>query len=234
MAILKRVAELDWDSIARDLDERGYAQTPPLLSPRDCDALVALYDQGSFRSRVVMARHRFGEGEYQYFDYPLPPLIASMRTAFYPPLAQVANRWAEALGSVERFPAEHADFLSHCRAHGQCKPTPLILRYEAGGYNCLHQDLYGKVAFPLQVVFLLSRPGDDFTGGEFLLLEQRPRAQSRGEAIAFGQGEAVLFTTRERPVAGTRGFYRVNMRHGLSRVRTGQRFSMGIIFHDAE
>lgn len=234
MAIPQRLSPLDWDSISRDLDERGHAQTPRMLSPSDCGALIALSDEGRFRSRVVMARHKFGEGEYKYFDYPLPPLIDELRTALYPPLAQVANRWAESLGIDERYPPTHSDFLTHCHAQGQSRPTPLILRYEAGGYNCLHQDLYGKVAFPLQAVFLLSRPGEDFTGGEFLLVEQRPRAQSRGEAVAFGQGEAVIFATRERPVAGTRGFYRVNMRHGLSRVRTGQRFSMGLIFHDAE
>jgi hypothetical protein len=181
-----------------------------------------------------MARHRFGEGEYQYFDEPLPNLVAELRTRLYPHLARVANRWAELLGNGAEYPAEHADFLAQCRDHGQCKPTPLLLRYEEGGYNCMHQDLYGAIAFPLQVVFLLSRPGEDFTGGEFLLVEQRPRAQSRGEAITIGQGEAVFFTNRERPVAGTRGHYRVNVRHGISRVRSGRRFTLGIIFHDAE
>jgi uncharacterized protein len=234
MTLRKRILELDWESLQRELDERGYAQTPRLLTPEECDELVALYDRGRFRSRVEMARHRFGEGEYKYFDQPLPDLIVELRSRLYSQLARVANRWAEALGNGENYPENHEDFLTRCHERGQCKPTPLLLRYEEGGYNCLHQDLYGAIAFPLQVVFLLSRPDVDFTGGEFLLVEQRPRAQSRGEAITIGQGEAAFFTNRERPVAGTRGFYRVNVRHGISRVRSGRRFTLGIIFHDAE
>jgi hypothetical protein len=230
----KRVAELDWAAIGQELADQGYAQTGRLLTPDECQALVALYDERSFRKRVDMAQHRFGAGEYKYFEYPLPPVVAELRTALYPELARVANHWARIRGAGEDFPASHAEFLGRCRSSGQCKPTPLLLRYEAGGYNCLHQDLYGAVAFPLQAVFLLSRPEEDFTGGEFLLVEQRPRAQSRGEAIAIEQGAAVLFTTRERPVAGTRGSYRVQVRHGLSRVRSGRRFALGIIFHDAE
>jgi hypothetical protein len=234
MTLRKRILELDWESLQRELTERGYAQTPRLLTKDECDELVALYDRGRFRSRVDMARHRFGEGEYKYFDDPLPDLIVELRSRLYSQLAPVANRWAEALGNGDSYPADHADFLARCHERGQSKPTPLLLRYEEGGYNCLHQDLYGAIAFPLQVVFLLSRPGEDFTGGEFLLVEQRPRAQSRGDAITIGQGEAVFFTNRERPVAGTRGFYRVNVRHGISRVRSGRRFTLGIIFHDAE
>jgi hypothetical protein len=234
MTFQERVDALNWPTIGRALDQEGYAQTPRILSARECKELVDLWDHGQFRSRVDMARHRFGEGEYRYFDNPLPPLVAELRTGLYPHLARVANNWLRALGESAEFPAKHADLLARCKEHGQVKPTPLLLHYEAGGYNCLHQDLYGAVAFPLQVVFLLSRPGDDFTGGEFLLVEQRPRAQSRGESLTLGQGAAVFFTTRERPVAGTRGYYRVNVRHGVSRLRSGQRFTLGVIFHDAE
>jgi hypothetical protein len=230
----QRVDRLDWELLNHQLEEQGYAQTPPLLTPNECADLVALYANGSFRKCVDMTRHRFGQGEYKYFDDPIPELVAEFRESLYPYLARVANRWSEALRNDVRFPAEHAQFLAHCLEHGQVKPTPLLLRYEQDGYNCLHQDLYGAVAFPLQAVFLLSRAGEDFTGGEFLLVEQRPRAQSRGEAITIGQGEAVLFTTRERPVPGFRGIYRAKVRHGLSRVRTGQRFALGIIFHNAE
>jgi hypothetical protein len=234
MTIAPRIEALDWDGLTRDLDERGYTRTTPILTPEECHALIALYDRGTFRKRVEMARHRYGEGEYKYFDHPLPDLVVDLRRAFYPRLAAVANRWTEALRGTETFPADHDALLEHCREHGQIKPTPLLLRYEAGGFNCLHQDLYGAIAFPLQVVVLLSHPGDDFTGGEFLLVEQRARSQSRGEAITLGQGEAVVFTTRDRPVAGARGFSRANVRHGVSTIRSGQRVTLGIIFHDAE
>jgi hypothetical protein len=234
MTINARVSDLDWSSIEHELEERGCARTPALLSEAECHDLIALYDRGAFRKRVDMTRHRFGEGEYKYFDRPLPELVTELRAGLYPHLAGVANRWAEKLGDEIAYPSRHEEFLARCREHGQVKPTPLLLRYEAGGYNCLHQDLYGAVAFPLQVVFLLSKPGKDFTGGEFLLVEQRPRAQSAGEAIVLDQGEAVLFTTRERPIAGSRGFYRGKVRHGISRVRSGMRYTLGIIFHDAE
>lgn len=197
-------------------------------------AIVALYtDPTRFPPRIDMARYRFGVGEYQYFATPLPPLVQDLRTAAYPPLAALANSWMQALGVAERYPQALTDLLERCRRHGQTKPTPLLLRYEAGGYNCLHQDVYGEVVFPLQLTCFLSRPGVDYTGGEFLLVEQRPRAQSRGEAIATEQGEIIIFATRERSVAGARGYYRVKMRHGVSRVRSGLRYTLGIIFHDA-
>jgi uncharacterized protein len=232
--ITSRIAALDWSDIVHQMNECGRALTEPLLTPAECSHLAALYDEPArFRSRVDMARHRFGEGEYQYFAAPLPSLVADLRTHLYPRLAAVANTWAESLGTGRSFPTAHADFLSECARHGQKRPTPLILRYEAGGYNCLHQDLYGEVAFPMQVVVMLSRPGVDFTGGEFLLVEQRPRAQSAGEALSPAQGSLLVFTTRERPVQGGRGAYRVNVRHGVSRVRTGTRYTMGVIFHDA-
>jgi len=232
-SILQRVQELDWNSLGRELDDRGSAQTSSLLSADECAELIALYDQEVFRKRVDMGRHNYGEGEYKYFDNPLPSLVSQLRTELYPPLAQVANRWAERLGEETTYPAEHAELLARCHEQEQGKPTPLLLRYEAEGFNCLHQDLYGAVAFPLQVVFLLSRPGSDFTGGEFLLVEQRPRAQSRGEAIELGQGEAIIFATHHRPVFKTRGWSRINVRHGVSRIRSGRRFTLGIIFHDA-
>ena len=217
-----------------ELGTNGWARTGPVLTARQCGELVQLYaDEAKFRSRIDMARYRFGVGEYKYFAPPLPPLVRQLREACYPPLAAIANRWQEALGQPERYPSTLAEFLERCHKAGQTKPTPLLLRYEAGGYNCLHQDLYGDVAFPLQMTCLLSRPGVDFTGGEFLLVEQRPRAQSRGEAIALEQGEMVIFTTRHRPVQGTRGHYRVVMRHGVSTVRSGVRFTLGVIFHDA-
>jgi hypothetical protein len=234
MDITARLDRLDWQAIEHALWEFGYAKTPTVLTPEECQELVALYaDQGRFRRRIDMARHGFGVGEYQYFAAPLPPLVQDLRTAAYPPLAAVANRWMQALGVAERYPPELTGLLERCRQHGQTKPTPLLLRYEAGGYNCLHQDVYGAVVFPLQLTCFLSRPGLDYTGGEFLLVEQRPRAQSRGEAIATEQGEIIIFTTRYRPVAGARGYFRVNMRHGVSRVRSGRRYTLGIIFHDA-
>ena len=224
----------DWAAIARELDACGAAVLPGLLNPAACAALIALYDDPArFRSRVVMARHGFGRGEYQYFADPLPPRVAGLRTALYPPLAAIANRWAAALGETMRFPDEHAAFLARCRAGGQTRPTPLLLRYGPGDYNCLHQDLYGAHVFPLQVAVLLSEPGEDFSGGEFVLTEQRPRMQSRAEVVPLGRGDAVVFPVHHRPVRGTRGVYRVTMRHGVSRVRSGSRHTLGVIFHDA-
>ena len=205
-----------------------------MLSPSECAALAAAYDEpGLYRSRIIMARHGFGRGEYQYFAAPLPATVAGLRAALYPPLAKIANRWNEQLGLDARFSDTHEDFLAVCHAAGQTRPTPLILKYEAGDYNCLHQDLYGDLVFPLQVAFLLSEPGRDFTGGEFVLTEQRPRMQSRAEVVSLRQGEGVIFPVHHRPVQGTRGVYRTNMRHGVSGLRSGRRFTLGIIFHDA-
>jgi hypothetical protein len=229
-----RVAALDWASIAAELDDHGSAVVGPLLMPEQCEELVASYEnEGIFRSRVVMARHGFGSGEYQYFSYPLPPVIADLRTALYPPLAEIANRWNEAMDVEIRYPTVHELFLDRCQMAGQTKPTPLLLRYGAGDYNALHQDLYGDHVFPLQIAFLLARPGVDFTGGEFVLTEQRPRMQSRAEVVTLGQGQGVIFPVHHRPVRGARGNYRVNMRHGVSRLRSGLRHTVGIIFHDA-
>ncbi|MGI8741589.1 MAG: 2OG-Fe(II) oxygenase [Bryobacteraceae bacterium] len=214
---------------------RGYAQAGPLLTPPECEALVALYGQDElFRSRIEMARYRFGVGDYKYLADPLPEVVASLRENLYPKLAGVANRWMEALGSDDRYPAGLAGLREECRKIGQAKPTPLILHYEEGGYNCLHQDIYGELAFPLQVVCFLSQPGRDYTGGDFLLVEQRPRAQSIGESICAQQGEIVTFTTRHRPVKGSRGYYRANLKHGVSRIKSGTRYTLGIIFHDAK
>jgi hypothetical protein len=233
-SIAARLAALDWEAIERDLWERGYAETPPVLTAGECDAMVALFDdERRFRSTVNMARHRFGMGEYRYLAYPLPDVVAALREHAYPRLAAIANRWAEALGSSERFPPTLAAFLARCAEHGQTRPTPLVLRYEEGGYNCLHQDIYGDVAFPFQLLAFLSRPGVDYAGGEFVLVEQRPRAQSAADVVPGAQGALVFFTTRVRPARGTRGFYRVNVRHGVSRVRRGLRYTMGVIFHDA-
>ncbi len=230
----ERVARLDWPGISVALDQVGCATTGALLSRDECAAIAGLYGRDSvFRSRVVMARHGFGQGEYKYFAYPLPPLIATMRPLLYARLAPVANRWNEAMGLERRFPAEHATYLEECHAAGQTRATPLLLRYGAGDYNCLHQDLYGDLFFPLQVAFLLSVPGEDFTGGEFVLTEQRPRMQSRAEVVGLRQGEGVIFAVNHRPVRGTRGAYRVTMRHGVSRLRSGHRFTLGVIFHDA-
>jgi hypothetical protein len=229
-----RVGRLDWPGIEAALDEAGCATTGPLLDPEHCAALENLYEQEApFRSRIVMARHGFGRGEYKYFAYPLPDPVAALRAPLYERLVPVANRWNEAMGVDIRYPAEHAAFLARCHAAGQARPTPLLLKYGPGDYNCLHQDLYGDTVFPLQVAILLSRPGTDFTGGEFVLVEQRPRMQSRAEVVALGQGEGVIFAVNQRPVAGTRGSYRVKLRHGVSRLRTGRRFTTGIIFHDA-
>jgi uncharacterized protein len=229
-----RVAGLDWPAIAEELAAYGVATTGPLLSPAECAELAANYGEAAlYRSRIVMARHGFGRGEYQYFAAPLPDIVAGLRGALYPPLAEIANEWNEQLGAGARFPAAHEAFLKRCQATGQTRPTPLILKYQAGDYNCLHQDLYGDLVFPLQVAFLLSKAGRDFTGGEFVLTEQRPRMQSRAEVVSLRQGEGVIFPVHHRPVQGTRGVYRTNMRHGVSRLRSGQRFTLGIIFHDA-
>src|SRR5437763_5374234 len=228
------VVSADWDGIAAALDERGFAVLPGLVDERKCRELAALYDdETAFRSRVVMARQNFGSGEYKYLRYPLPGSVERLRRGLYPRLALVANRWHQRMGLPARFPATLGDYLDRCHAAGQTRPTPLILKYQAGDYNCLHQDLYGELVFPLQLTVLLSRPGRDFEGGEFLLVEQRPRMQSKGEVVPLGQGDAVVFAVNQRPVRGSRGDYRVTMRHGVSRVRCGQRFTLGIIFHDA-
>lgn len=228
-----RLATLDWARIGDALDAHGFA-TIALLPPEACAALAAGYDDETcFRSRVVMARHGYGRGEYKYFAYPLPPLVAALRTALYPPLAAIANRWNAALGVPARYPDEHAAWIAQCHAGGQTRPTPLLLRYGEGDYNCLHQDLYGPLAFPLQVAVLLSRPGEDFAGGAFVLTEQRPRMQSRAEVVDLRQGEAVIFPVHQRPVAGRHRASRVMVRHGVSRVQRGNRHTLGVIFHDA-
>lgn len=230
----RRLAGVDWARIGAELDAQGTAVVEGLLTPDECEALIALYERDDrFRSTVVMARHGFGRGEYKYFDYPLPRVVAGLRSALYAALAPVANRWNEALGQEDRYPATHAEYLERCHAAGQRRPTPLLLRYGEGDYNCLHQDLYGELVFPLQLTVLLSRPGVDFEGGEFVLTEQRPRMQSRAEVVPLRQGDAVIFAVRHRPVRGTHGAYRVNLRHGVSRVRSGRRHTLGIIFHDA-
>jgi hypothetical protein len=230
-----RDAAVDWDRVSHELDDYGCAVLERLLPPGECRALAQLYqDEARFRSRVVMARHGFGRGEYQYFRYPLPEPIAELRGAVYARLAPIANRWNEAMGLDQRYPAEHAEYLARCHAGGQRKPTPLLLRYETGDFNCLHQDLYGEHVFPLQLAILLSEPGRDFTGGEFVMTEQRPRMQSRAEVVPLRQGDGVVFAVRHRPVRGTRGTYRVNLRHGVSRIRSGRRHTVGIIFHDGE
>jgi hypothetical protein len=232
--VAERIRALDWDGVAQDLDATGNAILRGLLSSEECRSLAAVYpEQHRFRSRIVMARHGFGRGEYQYFSYPLPEIIAGLRTALYPRLAPIANHWNQALGLEIRYPATLAKFIDRCHDAGQRKPTPLMLQYQAGDFNCLHQDVYGEHVFPLQVAILLSQPGRDFTGGEFVMTEQRPRMQSRAEVVPLGQGDAVVFTVRTRPVQGTRGVYRVNLRHGVSRVRSGRRYTVGIIFHDA-
>jgi hypothetical protein len=233
-AIADALHAIDWPAIHATLDAYGHAELPGLLPPRICRELAALYPRREhFRSRVVMARHGFGLGEYQYFDYPLPARVEALRTSLYPRLAGIANRWNEAMDIDVRYPPTHAEYLARCHAAGQVRPTPLLLRYQSGDYNCLHQDLYGEHVFPLQVAVLLSEPGADFTGGEFVLTEQRPRMQSRAEVVPLAQGDAVIFAVHHRPVQGTRGCYRVNMRHGVSRMRSGSRHTLGIIFHDA-
>lgn len=227
-------ASSDWASVATDLDRHGCAVLSGLLSPEECAGIAIRYGrEEGFRSRVVMARHGFGQGEYKYFAYPLPEPVAALRSALYPPLAEIANRWNADLGLDLRFPGDHAAYLRQCHAAGQTRPTPLLLRYGSGDYNCLHQDLYGDLVFPLQVAVLLSQPGRDFIGGEFVLTEQRPRMQSRAEVVPVQQGDAVVFPVHHRPVRGTRGPYRVTMRHGVSRLRSGERFTLGLIFHDA-
>lgn len=232
--IARRVNALDWEAISGELDARGCAMIERLITGEECAALAALYPvEGIFRSRVVMSRHGFGRGEYKYFSYPLPGMIAGLRTSLYPHLVPIANRWNTAMAIDVRYPQQHADFIRRCHYAGQLRPTPLLLQYAPDDYNCLHQDLYGEHVFPIQVAILLSEPGRDFTGGEFVLTEQRPRMQSRPEVVPLKQGDAVAFAVHHRPVQGTRGIYRVNLRHGVSRLRSGQRHTAGIIFHDA-
>jgi hypothetical protein len=235
LSIEARFDAIDWPAVHDALDGQGAATLPALLTPAECAAIASLYGRGEdvFRSRVVMARHGFGQGEYRYFAHPMPPLIAALRSAFYPRLVPIANRWSAALGSTIRFPDEHREFIERCHGASQRRPTPLLLKYEAGDYNCLHQDLYGEHVFPLQVVLLLSQPGRDFDGGEFVMTEQRPRMQSRPMVLPLQQGDAALIAVHHRPVRGARGVYRVNLRHGVSRVRSGRRFTAGVIFHDA-
>ena len=228
------ISEVDWSVAASELDSRGCVVLPGLLPPATCRELAALYSEDSrFRSRIIMSRHGFGRGEYKYFAYPLPPLIAELRTKLYRHLAPIANEWSRRLGGDERYPPTLEAFLERCHAAGQVKPTPLLLQYEPGDYNCLHQDLYGEWVFPLQLTVLLSQPGEGFSGGEFVLTEQRPRMQSRAEVVPLEQGDGVVFAVHHRPVRGTRGDYRVNLRHGVSRVRSGRRHTLGVIFHDA-
>jgi hypothetical protein len=232
--VADRIAQIDWDGMAAELGNQGAAVLQKLLTAQECRDIAALYpENAAFRSHIIMARHGFGKGEYKYFAYPLPDLIADLRTALYPRLAPIANRWNERMGIGARYPEMHSDFLAACHAAGQRRPTPLLLQYGAGDYNCLHQDLYGELAFSLQVAILLSEPDADFTGGEFVLTEQRPRMQSRPEVVPLRQGDAVAFAVHHRPVQGTKGTYRVNLRHGVSRLRSGQRHTLGIIFHDA-
>jgi uncharacterized protein len=235
-SILKRIEDLDWRAAEESLSARGYAVTAPLLTAEECKNIIALYpDEKRFRSHIIMERHRFGAGDYKYFENPLPEIITDLRTHAYPHLAPIANAWSETLADgAKSFPPAHEAFLKICHKAGQTRPTPLVLHYEAGGYNCLHQDLYGEVAFPMQMVFLLGQHGRDWDGGEFILVEQQPRAQSKAEVISANQGQAIIFTTRYRPVKGSRGYYRVNLRHGVSRVHRGTRYTLGIIFHDAK
>lgn len=229
----ERLLAYDWRKLEEALDQDGCAKLDGLLARGECEQLAALYDEPElFRSRVVMARHGYGRGEYQYFQYPLPPLVTSLRDALYPRLVPTANRWNESLRLESSFPEQHADFLARCHAAGQLRPTPLLLHYGEGDYNCLHQDLYGELVFPLQVVVLLSAP-DEFSGGEFVLTEQRPRMQSKPLVVPLAQGDALVFAVNQRPVKGTRGTYRVKMRHGVSRLRSGRRRTLGVIFHDA-
>jgi hypothetical protein len=233
-SLTRRVDAIDWFNVEEELNGYGCAMLPNLLSVQECDALSALYPRDDlYRSRVVMGRHGFGRGEYKYFAYPLPQPVAQLREALYPRLAPVANRWNEVMKIDVRYPAVHGDFVERCHAAGQLRPTPLLLQYATDDYNCLHQDLYGEHVFPLQVAILLSEPGEDFTGGEFVMTEQRPRMQSRTEVVPLGKGDAVVFAVHHRPVQGSRGVYRVNLRHGVSRLRSGHRHTLGVIFHDA-
>jgi hypothetical protein len=232
--VTERVVAYDWQTATSDLDRYGCAVLPELLSPDECQTVADWYsDESRFRKRIVMARHGFGSGEYRYFGYPLPNLVGELRASLYPRLAPVANEWNGRMRIDERYPRDHASFLARCHDAGQTRPTPLVLRYGAGDFNCLHQDLYGDIAFPIQVAILLSNPETDFTGGEFVLTEQRPRAQSRAEVVPLRRGDAVAFAVHHRPMQGSRGSYRVDMRHGVSRVRSGTRHTLGIIFHDA-
>jgi hypothetical protein len=234
-SVLERVNGFAWDCVARVLDAQGNAVLKGLVSSDECRTLAGLYGRDDlFRSQVVMARHGFGRGEYKYFAYPLPDLIAGLRTEVYPRLVPIAHRWNQAMGLQIQYPETHADFLTRCHHAGQVRPTPLLLQYAADGYNCLHQDLYGEHVFPLQLAVLLSEPNRDFTGGEFVMTEQRPRMQSRPMVVPLSQGDAVIFAVHHRPVRGTRGTYRVNLRHGVSRIRSGRRHALGIIFHDAQ
>ena len=234
-ALATRIATLDWARVEENLNAHGYATTGPLLSPQECHALSVGYAQpDQFRSRVVMARYGFGRGEYRYYAYPLPEPIATLRHALYPPLAGIANRWETALGRAGNYPLAHTDYLAGCHAVGQNRPTPLLLKYVEGDYNCLHQDIYGELLFPLQATLLLSAPREEFSGGEFVMTEQRPRKQSRVEVVPLAQGEAVIFAVNQRPVNGLRGVSRVTLRHGVSRLHSGQRFALGVIFHDAK
>jgi hypothetical protein len=231
----EKLEQVDWEHFAEDLSARGSAVLERILSPKDCDALAALYpDDMRFRSRVIMSRHGFGKGEYKYFSYPLPAIINDLRTALYARLSPIANDWNARMGIPTRYPARHKDFLALCHKAGQKRPTPLLLRYEEGDFNCLHQDLYGELAFPLQATLLLSEPERDFTGGEFVITEQRPRMQSRAEVVPLSQGDMVIFAVHHRPVQGARGTFRVNLRHGVSRLRSGRRHTVGLIFHDAK
>ena len=233
-AIADRVAALSWDRIQSDLDARGFAPTGPLLDVEECAALASLYpDDTAFRSHIIMARHGFGQGEYKYFARPLPDIVSALRDAVYRELVPVANRWAELLGQPERFPAMLEDMIARCHAAGQTRPTPLLLRYKSDDFNCLHQDVYGDHVFPLQMVICLNEPGHDFEGGEFVVVEQRPRMQSKAEVVPLRRGEAAIFAVRHRPQKGSKGYYRVNLKHGVSRVRSGLRHTCGIIFHDA-
>ncbi len=233
--VTRRIGAVDWAAVATDLNSQGWAAIPALLAGSECDAIAGMYASGdeAFRSRVIMGRHGFGQGEYRYFAYPLPPLIQDLRTTIYPQLAPIANQWNERMGIDVRFPKTHAEFLERCHAAGQKRPTPLLLQYGPGDYNCLHQDLYGEHVFPLQLTALLSKPGEDFQGGEFVLTEQRPRMQSRAAVVPLSKGDVVVFAVNRRPHKGTRGDYRVVLRHGVSKVREGRRHTVGIIFHDA-
>jgi hypothetical protein len=235
MTLIKRVDALDWTAISNELDMYGAATMGPILTSKECEELINAYDDDAlYRTRTIMAQHGYGRGEYKYFKYPLPPTIADLRESLYGHMAMIANRWNEAMKIDVQYPGTHKAFKARCHAAGQKRPTPLMLKYEVGDYNCLHQDIYGAHFFPLQVAFLLAKPGDDFTGGEFTLTEQRPRKQSRVEVVPLTRGMGVIFPVHHRPVKGTRGVYRVNMRHGVSRVRSGQRFTIGIIFHDGK
>ncbi len=233
--VTAQIDAINWDTVSADLNAQGSAVVEQLLEPARCRSLAALYAKDEpFRSRVVMSRHGFGRGEYKYFSYPLPELVGQLRASLYPRLAPIANRWNELLTIDVQYPTHHNEYLKRCADSGQTRPTPLLLQYAAGDYNCLHQDLYGEHVFPLQVAVLLSQPGEDFTGGEFVLTEQRPRMQSRAEVVPLRQGDAVIFAVHHRPMKGVRGIYRVNMRHGVSRVRSGARHTLGVIFHDAK